>query len=64
MIAGGICGVYIGFTGLSAYAFAVPSFIALPQFISETGSANFINAIIVAVASFVITFVLTLVFGF
>lgn len=64
MIAGGICGVYMGFTGLSAYAFAVPSLVALPQFIGGDGNGNIINAIIVAIASIVITFVLTIVFGF
>lgn len=64
MIAGGICGVYMGFTGLSAYAFAVPSLVALPQFVGPNGNANIINAIIVAIASMVITFILTLVFGF
>lgn len=63
MISGGICGVYIGITGLGAYAFAVPSLVALPQFIGGQGNANIINAIIVAIASFVLTFVLTYIFG-
>lgn len=63
MIAGGICGVYMGFTGVESYAFAVPSLVALPQFIGGSGNGNFINACIVAAASIVITFVLTWVFG-
>lgn len=63
MIAGGICGIYMGFTGLEAYAFAVPSLVALPQFIGGT-NANFINAVVVAVASIVITFILTWILGF
>ncbi|KAF1299193.1 PTS beta-glucoside transporter subunit EIIBCA [Enterococcus sp. JM4C] len=63
MIAGGICGVYMGFTGLESYAFAVPSLVSLPQFIGGEGNGNIINAVIVAIASIIITFVLTLVFG-
>ncbi|MGM0125961.1 PTS system, beta-glucoside-specific IIA component [Enterococcus sp. AZ194] len=63
MIAGGLCGIYMGFTGLESYAFAVPSLVALPQFIGGVGNGNIINAVIVAIASIIITFVLTLVFG-
>lgn len=63
MIAGGLCGIYMGITGLEAYAFAVPSLVALPQFLGGAQS-NFINALIVAAASIIITFVLTWVFGF
>ncbi|MGG5318367.1 beta-glucoside-specific PTS transporter subunit IIABC [Enterococcus sp. AZ072] len=62
MISGAICGVYMGFTGLESYAFAVPSLVALPQFIGEN-SGNIINACIVAAASIILTFVLTWIFG-
>ena len=59
MIAGGISGIYVGISGLESYAFAVPSLVALPQFIGGEGNSNIINAIIVAVASIVLTFILT-----
>lgn len=59
MISGGITGIYVGFSGLESYAFAVPSLVALPQFIGGDSNANIINAIIVAIASIVLTFVLT-----
>lgn len=63
MISGAICGVYMGITGLESYAFAVPSLVSIPQFIGGEGNQNIINAIVVAVMSIVLTFVLTLVFG-
>ncbi|MBL1226128.1 beta-glucoside-specific PTS transporter subunit IIABC [Enterococcus sp. BWR-S5] len=63
MISGAICGIYMGITGLESYAFAVPSLVALPQFIGGEGNGNIINACIVAAISIVLTFVLTLVFG-
>lgn len=59
MIAGGISGVYVGISGLESYAFAVPSLVALPQFIGGDGNRNIINAIIVAVASIILTFIFT-----
>ncbi|WP_412989490.1 beta-glucoside-specific PTS transporter subunit IIABC [Pediococcus siamensis] len=63
MISGGLTGLYMGIVNLKAFAFAVPSLIALPQFVSKTDSSNLINAIIVLVVSFVLTFVLTFIFG-
>lgn len=63
MIAGGLCGIFMGITGVESYAFAVPSLVALPQFINGSVDGNFINACIVAVASIIITFVLTWFFG-
>lgn len=63
MISGAICGVYMGITGLESYAFAVPSLVALPQFIGGQGNGNIINAIIVATISIVLTFILTWIFG-
>ncbi|HET1964707.1 TPA: PTS glucose transporter subunit IIA, partial [Streptococcus pneumoniae] len=43
--------------------FAVPSLIALPQFIYSDVPSNIVNALIVAVISVVITFVLAYIFG-
>ncbi|GIO19668.1 PTS beta-glucoside transporter subunit EIIBCA [Oceanobacillus oncorhynchi subsp. incaldanensis] len=63
MISGGICGIYIGIVGLKSFAFVVPSIVALPQFIGGDGNANILHAIIVAIASIVITFILTWIFG-
>lgn len=63
MISGAICGIFMGITGVESYAFAVPSLVALPQFINGSIDGNFINACIVAAASVVITFALTWFFG-
>jgi len=63
MISGAVCGAYMGITGLESYAFAVPSLVSLPQFIGGQGNGNIINAIVVAVISIVLTFILTWVFG-
>ncbi|WP_413476617.1 beta-glucoside-specific PTS transporter subunit IIABC [Latilactobacillus fuchuensis] len=63
MISGGITGLYMGIVNLKSFAFAVPSLISLPQFVSSTDSRNLINAIIVLVASFVLTFILTYILG-
>lgn len=64
MISGAITGLFMGIVNLKAFAFAVPSILAIPQFINKAIPNNFIYALIVLVASLVITFVLTLVFGF
>lgn len=63
MISGGLCGIFMGITGVESYAFAVPSLVSLPQFINGSIDGNFINACIVAAASIVITFALTWFFG-
>ncbi|RFB13669.1 PTS beta-glucoside transporter subunit IIBCA [Bacillus sp. HNG] len=63
MISGGICGIYMGIVGLKTFTFASPSIVALPQFIGGDGNTNILNAIIVAIASIVITFILTWIFG-
>ncbi|MDN5951140.1 MAG: glucose PTS transporter subunit IIA, partial [Loigolactobacillus coryniformis] len=60
---GGVTGLFMGIVNLKSFAFAVPSLISIPQFINKAASANFINALIVLMASFVITFVLTWLFG-
>ena len=64
MLASGIMGVFAGAIHLESYAFAVPSFISIPQFMPEGGSANIINALIVAVGSFGLSFVFTWLYGF
>lgn len=63
MIASGITGVFIGAVGLKAFAFSGPCLLSFPMFASTDYVSNFILACIAAVASVVITFVLTLVFG-
>lgn len=64
MLASGIMGVFAGFVNLESYTFAVPSFVSLPQFIAESGNSNIINALIVAIGSFVLSFVFTWIYGF
>lgn len=64
MISSGLCGLFMGIVHLKAFAFAVPAFLALPQFANNAMPQNIINAIIVAVASTILTFILTWVFGF
>ncbi|MEE6726111.1 beta-glucoside-specific PTS transporter subunit IIABC [Pediococcus acidilactici] len=64
MISGAITGLFMGIVNLKAFAFAVPSILAIPQFVNKAIPNNFIYALIVLVASLVITFVLTLIFGF
>lgn len=63
MIGGAVGGLYGGIVGLKGYAMAVPGLAALPIFIGPEGS-NFINAIIVCVIAFVVTFVATWFLGF
>ncbi|CNA01435.1 PTS system beta-glucoside-specific transporter subunit EIIABC [Streptococcus pneumoniae] len=63
MIGGGLAGLFAGLTSVKAYLFAVPSLIALPQFIYSDVPSNIVNALIVAVISVVITFVLAYIFG-
>ena len=64
MISGGIVGIYIGITGLKSFAFAVPSVVSLPQFIGGGSNTNIFNALVVTVGSFLLTFILTWIFGF
>ncbi|HEL1015260.1 TPA: PTS beta-glucoside transporter subunit IIBCA [Streptococcus equi subsp. ruminatorum] len=63
MISGGLVGAYIGFVNIASYTFVVPSLIGLPQYISPTSSANFINALIAAGLTIALTFTLTWFFG-
>lgn len=64
MISGGITGLFMGIVNLKAYAFAVPSVIALPQFIYNGAPKNIVYAVIVAVVSAILSFTLTLILGF
>lgn len=63
MISGAITGLYMGIVNLKSYVFAVPSLVSIPQFVNKADGANFINALIVLVASFILTFILTWIFG-
>ncbi|WP_159584083.1 PTS beta-glucoside transporter subunit IIBCA [Streptococcus halichoeri] len=63
MISGGLVGAFIGFVNLASYTFVVPSIIGLPQFINPASGANFRNALIAAVATIILTFVLTWFMG-
>ncbi|WP_413526506.1 beta-glucoside-specific PTS transporter subunit IIABC [Latilactobacillus curvatus] len=64
MISGGVTGIFMGIVNLKSFAFAVPSVIAMPQFVNPSDGKNLINAVIVLVVSFVLTFILTYVLGF
>lgn len=64
MISGGIVGAAVVVLGLKAYGFVLPGLIALPTYVSPDGSPkNFIIAILGIIASFTISFVLTLTLG-
>ncbi|MGU8051347.1 beta-glucoside-specific PTS transporter subunit IIABC [Streptococcus suis] len=58
MIGGGLAGLFVGLTGVKAYLFAVPSLIALPQFIYSEAASNITNAMIAAAISIIVTFIL------
>ncbi|AQR96720.1 beta-glucoside-specific PTS transporter subunit IIABC [Clostridium saccharoperbutylacetonicum] len=63
LLGGGIAGCLCGILGVKAYAFVNPALISLPIFIGQE-PYSFIYTILVAIAAFVIPFVLTLMFGF
>lgn len=63
MIGGGVTGFFIGLVGMKSYLFAVPSLIALPQFINASQPNNFTNALIATVMTISITFTLAYMFG-
>ncbi len=64
MITGGICGFIGGLFHLRVFAFAVPSFLALPQFVGGGNNQNIIVAVIITAVSFIMGFALTWIFGF
>ncbi|HEP1786131.1 TPA: PTS glucose transporter subunit IIA [Streptococcus suis] len=63
MIGGGLAGLFVGLTGVKAYLFAVPSLIALPQFIYSEAASNITNAMIAAAISIIVTFILAYFLG-
>lgn len=63
-IASGIVGAFDGIVNLTGHAFAVPSLVSLPQFISADKPNNFMYAVIAAGISIVCSFVLTWIIGF
>ncbi|HEL2699520.1 TPA: PTS glucose transporter subunit IIA [Streptococcus suis] len=63
MIGGGLAGLFVGLTGVKAYLFAVPSLIALPQFIYSEAASNITNAMITAAISIIVTFILAYFLG-
>ncbi|WP_024413329.1 beta-glucoside-specific PTS transporter subunit IIABC [Streptococcus suis] len=63
MIGGGLAGLFVGLTGVKAYLFAVPSLIALPQFIYSEEASNITNAMIAAAISIIVTFILAYFLG-
>lgn len=63
MIGGGIAGCLCGLLGVKAYAFVNPALISLPIFIGQE-PYSFLYTVLVALAAFVIPFILTLMFGF
>ncbi|MEQ5891530.1 beta-glucoside-specific PTS transporter subunit IIABC [Streptococcus suis] len=63
MIGGGLVGLFVGLTGVKAYLFAVPSLIALPQFIYSEAASNITNAMIAAAISIIVTFILAYFLG-
>lgn len=64
MISGGIVGAAVIGLGLKSYGFVLPGLIALPTYVSPDGSPkNFIIAVLGIIASFTISFILTLTLG-
>ena len=63
MIGSGCAGLFAGIVGLQNYALVTPALVALPQFISAELPMNFVYALITLAISVIVTFVLTLVFG-
>lgn len=64
MVSGGIVGIFTGIVHLKSFAFAVPAFLSLPQFINKALPHNITYAVIIAIASLVLTFILTYIFGY
>jgi len=63
MIGSGISGLIIGILGIKAFAFSGPCLLSFPMFASTKFANNFMYAIIAAVVSIIVTFVLTIIFG-
>lgn len=63
MIGSGIAGLVIGFFHVKAFTFSNPSLMAIFMYASPEYSNNIIYAAIAAVISIVLTFIMTLIFG-
>ena len=63
MIGSDCAGLFAGLVALRNYALVTPSLVAIVQFVSSDIPRNFLYAIITALISVVVTFVLTLIFG-
>ena len=63
IIGSGTAGLFGGIVGLKAYAFLTPSLLALPIYISSQNVYNIVYAVAACMISVVVTFVLTLIFG-
>lgn len=63
MIGSGCAGLFAGIVGLQNYALITPSLVAIVQFVSADLPKNIIYAIITIAISIVVTFTLTLIFG-
>lgn len=63
MIGSGISGLLIGLLGVKAFAFSGPCLLSFPMFASSMFAQNFLFACLAGGVSIVVTFVLTLLFG-
>lgn len=63
-ISSGITGLFAGIMKVSASSFASPSLLSLPIFVSTESANNFIMAVVTAVISIVLTFIVTWFMGF
>ncbi|PXV89160.1 PTS system beta-glucoside-specific IIA component (Glc family) /PTS system beta-glucoside-specific IIB component (Glc family) /PTS system beta-glucoside-specific IIC component (Glc family) [Lachnotalea glycerini] len=63
MIGGGIGGFYAGLMGVVRYTSGTPGLLSLPIFIGEN-PMNIVHACIACIIGFIVTFVLTWMFGF
>lgn len=63
MIGAATSGVYAGIVGLKAYAYITPAILSLPMWIGFAGN-YLVQAVITLLISTIVTFTLTLIFGF
>lgn len=63
-VSGGITGLVAGIMHVSATSFASPSVLSLPIFVSAEKANNFAMAVVCAVISVVLTFIVTWIMGF
>lgn len=63
-VSSGITGLVAGIMHVSATSFASPSVLSLPIFVSAEKANNFAMAVVCAVISVVLTFIVTWIMGF